>query len=120
MFIKNDSSLEKRYFNGKIGVVTAISNKNVTVKCPNETKEIITESETWENINYTINDETKEIKEKINLLLSSDAINYLETSERLALTLTLFRYNLALLSSIPPLFNASAAIKRTSANRIDL
>tara|TARA_B110000014_G_C19950527_1_gene491841 strand:- start:206 stop:385 length:180 start_codon:yes stop_codon:yes gene_type:complete len=27
----------------------------------------------------------KEIKEKINLLLNSDAINYLETSERLTL-----------------------------------
>ncbi|WP_445748057.1 helix-turn-helix domain-containing protein [Polaribacter sp.] len=65
MFIKNDSSPEKRYFNGKIGVITDISKQNVTVKCPNETEEIVTEFETWENINYTINDETKEIKEEI-------------------------------------------------------
>jgi hypothetical protein len=65
MFLKNDSSLEKRYFNGKIGVITAISKENVTVKCANETAEIVTEFETWENINYTINDETKEIKEEI-------------------------------------------------------
>jgi len=65
MFIKNDSSQGKRYFNGKIGVITTISKQNVTVKCPNEVEEIVTEFETWENINYTINDETKEIKEEI-------------------------------------------------------
>lgn len=63
MFIKNDSSPEKRYFNGKIGIVTNISRENVTVQCPNEIDEIITEKETWENINYSINEETKEIKE---------------------------------------------------------
>jgi len=65
MFIKNDSSLEKRYFNGKIGVVTDISKETVTVQCANEADEIVTEREKWENINYTINDETKEIKEDL-------------------------------------------------------
>ncbi|MBG7610941.1 helix-turn-helix domain-containing protein [Polaribacter sp. BAL334] len=65
MFIKNDSSIEKRYFNGKIGVITAISKTSVTVKCPNESAEIVTENETWENINYSINEETKAIKEEI-------------------------------------------------------
>jgi len=65
MFIKNDSSQEKRYFNGKIGIVTDISKQNVTVQCTNEIDEIVTERETWENINYSINDDTKEIKEDI-------------------------------------------------------
>lgn len=65
MFIKNDSSQEKRYFNGKIGIVTDISKQNVTVQCANEIDEIVTERETWENINYSINDDTKEIKEDI-------------------------------------------------------
>jgi len=65
MFIKNDSSPEKRYFNGKIGVITDISRENVTVKCPNETEEIVTEFELWDNVNYSINEETKEIKEDI-------------------------------------------------------
>lgn len=65
MFIKNDSSIEKRYFNGKIGVITAISKTSVTVKCPNESSEIVTENETWDNINYSINEETKAIKEEI-------------------------------------------------------
>ncbi|PQJ77575.1 helix-turn-helix domain-containing protein [Polaribacter glomeratus] len=65
MFIKNDSSQEKRYFNGKIGIVTDISKDAVTVKCPNDTDEIVTERETWSNINYSINDETKAIKEEL-------------------------------------------------------
>lgn len=65
MFIKNDSSIEKRYYNGKIGIVTDISKESVTVQCANEVDEIVTGKETWENINYSINDETKEIKEDI-------------------------------------------------------
>ena len=65
MFIKNDSSKEKRYFNGKIGIITAISKESVTVKCPNDADEIVSERETWSNINYSINNETKEIKEEL-------------------------------------------------------
>ncbi len=65
MFIKNDSSPEKRYFNGKIGIVTDISKENVTVQCGNEVDKIVTEREEWNNINYSINEETKEIKEDL-------------------------------------------------------
>ena len=65
MFIKNDSSPEKRYFNGKIGIVTDVSRENVTVQCANEIDEIVTEREMWDNVNYSINEETKEIKEDI-------------------------------------------------------
>jgi hypothetical protein len=65
MFIKNDSSQEKRYYNGKIGIITSLNNDTVTVQCGNEMDEIVTEKETWENINYSINEETKEIKEDI-------------------------------------------------------
>ncbi|WP_026775958.1 helix-turn-helix domain-containing protein [Polaribacter sp. Hel_I_88] len=65
MFIKNDSSQEKRYFNGKIGIITKIAKDSVTVKCPNDEDEIVTERETWSNINYSINEETKAIKEEL-------------------------------------------------------
>ena len=65
MFIKNDSSIEKRFFNGKIGVITDISRETVTVQCANEIDKIITEKEIWDNINYSINEETKEIKEDL-------------------------------------------------------
>ncbi|MDD7915260.1 helix-turn-helix domain-containing protein [Polaribacter ponticola] len=65
MFIKNDSSPDKRYYNGKIGIVTDVSTENVTVQCANEIDEIVTEKETWDNVNYSINEETKEIKEDV-------------------------------------------------------
>jgi hypothetical protein len=65
MFIKNDSSLEKRYYNGKIGIITDISKESVTVQCADDIDEIVTEREMWDNINYSINDETKELKEDI-------------------------------------------------------
>ncbi len=65
MFIKNDSSPEKRYFNGKIGIITGISKETVTVQCANEIDEIVTEREVWDNLTYSINEETKELKEDI-------------------------------------------------------
>ena len=65
MFIKNDSSPEKRYFNGKIGIITAITKESVSVQCGEELDEIVTEKEKWDNVNYSINEETKEIKEDI-------------------------------------------------------
>jgi nucleoside-triphosphatase THEP1 len=65
MFIKNDSSLEKRYFNGKIGTITSISKESVKVQCANEVDEIVTEKEMWDNINYSINEQTKALKEDI-------------------------------------------------------
>lgn len=63
MFIKNDSSTEKRYFNGKIGKVILLDKDEVVVKCPDDEFNIITTPEIWENINYTVNAETKAITE---------------------------------------------------------
>ena len=65
MFIKNDASPEKLYFNGKIGKIIAIKNDTVTVKCPNDDFEIETSVATWENINYSLDEESKEIKEDL-------------------------------------------------------
>ena len=61
MFIKNDSSPDKKYYNGKIGIITGISRENVTVQCANEIDEIVTEKEQWDTVNYSINEETKEL-----------------------------------------------------------
>ncbi|WP_046755239.1 HRDC domain-containing protein [Kordia jejudonensis] len=64
MFIKNDSSIEKRYYNGKIGTVLHLDEDTVTVKCSND--DIIEASyETWENIKYTLDKESKEISNTI-------------------------------------------------------
>lgn len=64
MFIKNDSSIEKRYYNGKIGTVIHLDEDTITVKC-SEDDIIDVTHETWENIKYTLNPETKEITNKV-------------------------------------------------------
>ena len=63
MFIKNDSSPEKRYFNGKIGRVILLEKDEVIVHCPEDDFNIVTKLETWENIKYTVDPVTKVITE---------------------------------------------------------
>lgn len=64
MFIKNDSSTEKRYYNGKIGKVILLDKNEVVVRCPDDEFNIVTTHETWENITYNIDESTKSIKEE--------------------------------------------------------
>lgn len=64
MFIKNDPSSEKLYFNGKIGRITRIGDRSVTVKCPGDEVEITLEPAAWENIKYRIDPTTREITEE--------------------------------------------------------
>ncbi len=63
MFVRNDISPEKRFFNGKIGAITRISGKDIWIKCPEDNEEIKVEPVTWENIEYNLNQETMEISE---------------------------------------------------------
>ena len=65
MFVKNDSSPEKLYFNGKIGTVTGFGDDVIHVKCETDNFEIDVYPEDWHNINYSINPESKEIEETI-------------------------------------------------------
>jgi hypothetical protein len=65
MFIKNDSSLEKRYFNGKIGTIVSMDEDTVAVECPNEEEPIEVGYERWDNVKYSLDEETKEISEEI-------------------------------------------------------
>ena len=61
MFVKNDPSPEKLYFNGKIGRITRIGDRSVSVKCPGDDAEITAEPAIWENIKYRIEPTTMEI-----------------------------------------------------------
>ncbi|WP_178984295.1 helix-turn-helix domain-containing protein [Winogradskyella helgolandensis] len=63
MFIKNDSSPEKRYFNGKIGKVILLDKDEVVVNCPDDDFNINAKLETWENIKYNVDADTKAISE---------------------------------------------------------
>jgi len=65
MFMRNDPSAQKLYYNGKIGRISKISDKNISVTCPGDSEKIEVEPIIWENIKYTLNDETKEIQEDI-------------------------------------------------------
>lgn len=65
MFVKNDISREKRYYNGKIGKIVNILDDIIYVKCPDDYAEIPVEPVEWQNTKYSINDETKEIVETI-------------------------------------------------------
>ncbi len=63
MFVKNDSSTEKRYFNGKIGKLKRIGEEDLTVECPDDREPITVARTEWRNVKYTLNHETKEIEE---------------------------------------------------------
>ena len=65
MFIKNDSSPEKLYYNGKIGTITEINDAKIMVLCKGDLSPIEVKEEKWENIQYVLNNETKEIEQNV-------------------------------------------------------
>ncbi len=65
MFIKNDANLEKRYFNGKIGVVKKLEKEAIEVEFNDGTKSVVVEKYEWQNIKYKLNDVTNEIEENV-------------------------------------------------------
>ena len=52
MFLKNDV-IQKRYFNGKIGIIKSLKEDEIIVEC--DGADIYVSSETWENSRYTLN-----------------------------------------------------------------
>ena len=65
MFMKNDVSYEKQFYNGKIGKIVKFEEDCVIVQCPGDTDPISVEPLEWSNNKYTIDEETKEIKESV-------------------------------------------------------
>ena len=65
MFIKNDTERIKRYFNGKIGIVTELDNEKILVQCKDEPGEIEVKKEKWENIRYTVDRTSRHLKEEV-------------------------------------------------------
>jgi len=65
MFVKNDISFEKRYFNGKMGVIKSLSAEEIFVHFPEENKTIEVEKYEWKNIRYKVNDLTKDVEEEV-------------------------------------------------------
>lgn len=65
MFVKNDSSAEKRFYNGKIGKITHIFDDVIEVECPGDDLPIEVVKAEWQNPRYTLNETTQEIDEDI-------------------------------------------------------
>jgi hypothetical protein len=65
MFIRNDMTAEKSYFNGKIGEITGMSGDTIRVRCPGDADTIMVEKTTWENIEYAVNVKTAEISQRV-------------------------------------------------------
>ena len=65
MFVKNDPSSEKRYYNGKIGHVVEFLEDMILVKCPDEDEVIAVEPLEWENSRYVINEQTQEMETEV-------------------------------------------------------
>jgi hypothetical protein len=65
MFVRNDLSPEKRYFNGKIGKIIRLAGDEMFVRCKDEREDIAVTPIEWQNIKYFIDEEKKQIKEDI-------------------------------------------------------
>ena len=65
MFVKNDLSGSRLFFNGKIGKVESFDDDIIVVRCPDDDFPIRVEPVEWQNTKYTLDEETKEISETI-------------------------------------------------------
>nr|WP_315144875.1 helix-turn-helix domain-containing protein [uncultured Flavobacterium sp.] len=65
MFVKNDLSFDKKYFNGKMGIIKSLSKDEILVHFPEENTTIEVEKYEWENIRYKVDELTKEIEEEV-------------------------------------------------------
>lgn len=64
MFIRNDISGEKRYFNGKLGEISALDENEIKVILDGSEREITVKREVWEQKKYFLDTE-KNIKEEV-------------------------------------------------------
>jgi RecA/RadA recombinase len=66
MFLRNDASPDKRWYNGKIGRVSGIQGNKVLVTDPEGISEpVAVEPVAWENISYTVNEKDQTIQEEV-------------------------------------------------------
>lgn len=65
MFIKNDLSAEKLYYNGKTGIVKSLSEEEILVYFPEEKITIGVDRYEWQNIKYSVSQKTGEIIEEV-------------------------------------------------------
>ncbi len=65
MFVKNDLQTPRRYYNGKIALVSKIDSDGIWAAFPGEEENtLLLEKETWKNMRYTLNTQKGEIEEE--------------------------------------------------------
>ncbi|WP_312089479.1 helix-turn-helix domain-containing protein [Chryseobacterium sp.] len=64
MFIRNDISGEKKYYNGKLGEISALDDNEIKVVLDGSEREITVKREVWEQKKYSL-DSDKMIKEEV-------------------------------------------------------
>lgn len=65
MFIKNDITSDKAFYNGKMGRIVGLEHDEIRVNFPKEKKTISVEKYEWNNIQYTLDKTTSEVEEKV-------------------------------------------------------
>ncbi len=65
MFVRNDPTGNQLYYNGRIGRVSYADKDKIRVRCTGDTSDIEVEPVTWENMRYTLNDETHELESAV-------------------------------------------------------
>lgn len=65
MFIKNDSSEEKNFYNGKLASVTNLTETEIVVYFSEQEEHFTLTKEEWKNITYELNEESGRIEEKV-------------------------------------------------------
>lgn len=63
MFVKNDISGKQLYFNGKIGIIASLNDKEIEVDFNDGSKPFVLETYQWKNIKYELNQVTNDIEE---------------------------------------------------------
>lgn len=64
MFVKNDLEIPRRYFNGKIGKVCSLDTESIEVQCEGDLEPIKVPRETWSNIRYRFDAQTRTVEEE--------------------------------------------------------
>ena len=65
MFIKNDTGIDRKYYNGMMGKVTAIDEYGLSVTPDDGSDPINVEPVEWENTKYVVNEDSHEISQKV-------------------------------------------------------
>ena len=64
MFVKNDSSPAKRYFNGKLATVKKMDAYSIVVTLSESNEELKIEKEKWKSVRYALNKESGKVEEE--------------------------------------------------------